>query len=305
MTLADNNHIGKKLLEYSKEYGKVYFMTLIKNIAQSSNVTEKEVMEYVQTSFLKSNHEFRYYLTKTRRGIKIAAIKKFEFDPAAIEFLLDTEINESLACYMLSQFLGKLSEIKIKQLTKFYISLLNTFKSDDNDEFIYIAINTNSKNIYAQLSEYNRDEIDEFIGLVREHGYSFDRDGMLYWKTYSPRASITTSDLEESFSAVNNTKESIEDTLKEEIEIVKDPPSIMTTIEAPLTAKKALSVLAKEFGLSVAEDNSKHKLEELIVMTDELILNFDGLQDWEKLKSWDQFMKDWRSIMGEAMNDRN
>lgn len=302
MTLADNNHIGTELLNYSNKYGKVYFMTLLTNIAESCNVSEKDVMEYTQTSFLKSDYSFRYYLTKTRRGIKIAAIKKFDFDPVAIEFLLDNEIKEPLAQYMLSQFLGKLSEIKIKQLTKFYISLLNTFKSDDNDEFIYIAINTNSKNIYAQLSEYNRDEIDEFISLIREHGYSFDRDGMLYWKTYSPKASITISDLEDSFSAVNNSKETISEPPKV-IEQVEEMPVVTTNM--PLTAKKALSVLAKEFGLSIAEDNSKHKLEELIVMTDELILNFDSLQDWEKLKSWEQFVKDWHSIMGEAMNDRN
>lgn len=296
--MKDNN-IRKELLKYTKEYDKVYFMTLLKNIAKDSNTNESEVMEFVQTSFLKSDADFRYYLTKTRRGVKIAAIKKFEIDPVAIEFQLDNESNESLVCYMLSQFLGKVSEIKIRQITKFYKSLSDYLNIDENNNIIYIAIDTKSKNIYTQLSHYNRDEIDELIELIKEHGYAFERDGILYWKTHSPNADITSEDLNESFSVMNTNKEIIKE-IPEDITIEELP-----AVTKPLTAKTAINFLAKEFGMTISEDDSKHRLEELVATTNELILNFDSLQDWEKLKSWEQFVKDWQSIMGEAMNDRN
>ena len=93
-------------------------------------------------------------------------------------------------------------------------------------------------------------------------------------------------------------------------EIIKEIPEDITieelpAVTKPLTAKTAINFLAKEFGMTISEDDSKHRLEELVATTNELILNFDSLQDWEKLKSWEQFVKDWQSIMGEAMNDRN
>ena len=47
------------------------------------------------------------------------------------------------------------------------------------------------------------------------------------------------------------------------------------------------------------------KLEEVIAITDELINNFDSMQDWEKLMNWNNFVSDWKTIMGDALNDRN
>ena len=68
-----------------------------------------------------------------------------------------------------------------------------------------------------------------------------------------------------------------------------------------MTAQDALKLLAKELGLASIE-KTESKLEEVLAITNELIDNFDSMQDWEKLMNWKKFVTDWKTIMGDAMN---
>ena len=72
-----------------------------------------------------------------------------------------------------------------------------------------------------------------------------------------------------------------------------------------LDTRTALNHIANELGICIAENESKEILEEMAATTNELIMSFSKLPDWEKLKSWDKFVQDWQAIMGDAINDRN
>ena len=295
--------IRERLLTLTKQ-GKLYLLTAISDIASYCNVEPAEVMSYVQECYLTSDIAFKYDLSKTRTGIKIVAIERYVPYTIDINNQINSEVSNNLAIYMLSQFGGKINNINISEIISFYLALLEQAdKIQFSSDVLYLAIDKNKGNVY-DINGFSNTEIDYMLDLILTHGYAFKNENdIIIWKTYSPSANITKEDLVNAFTVIR--KQDTLDFDTEEKEAVKEE---IVEVEMPtkeITVKDAFSLIAKEFGMSLTEDDSSNKLEELVATTNELILNFDALPDWEKLRSWGQFVTDWKAIMGEAINDRN
>lgn len=297
-----NSAIRKELLRRAQT--KLYVMTNLTAIRNACNVHSSEVTLTIQKLFLTCDINFTYGLSETRSGVKIVALEAFTPDVNSIEYLIDKKNEESLAIYMLSQFANKLPIEDIKKIFDFYKVLYSyTDIANISEDALYFAMTKENDRIYNQVFDFvkSKEEIDYLLDLIVNNGYAFVKGNYIFWKIYSPNANISDEDARQAFTVVVDKpfKEiSQQETIKEIVEVEK-------FVEEPLTVSKAISFLAKEFGLTLDEDESKNKLEEMVAMTNELIMSFNDLQDWEKLKSWDKFVKDWQAIMGEAMNDRN
>ena len=297
-----NSVIRKELLRRAQT--KLYVMTNLTAIRNACNVHSSEVTLTIQKLFLTCDINFTYDLSETRSGVKIVALEAFTPDVNSIEYLIDKKNEESLAIYMLSQFANKLPIEDIKKIFDFYKALYSyTDIANISEDALYFAMTKENDRIYNQVFDFvkSKEEVDYLLDLIVNNGYAFVKGNYIFWKIYSPNANISDEDARQAFTVVADKpfKEiSQQETIKEIVEVEK-------FVEEPLTVSKAISFLAKEFGLTLDEDESKNKLEEMVAMTNELIMSFNDLQDWEKLKSWDKFVKDWQAIMGEAMNDRN
>lgn len=297
-----NSVIRKELLRRAQT--KLYVMTNLTAIGNACNVHSSEVTLTIQKLFLTCDINFTYDLSETRSGVKIVALEAFTPDVNSIEYLIDKKNEESLAIYMLSQFANKLPIEDIKKIFDFYKALYSyTDIANISEDALYFAMTKENDRIYNQVFDFvkSKEEVDYLLDLIVNNGYAFVKGNYIFWKIYSPNANISDEDARQAFTVVVDKpfKEiSQQETVKEIVEVEK-------FIEEPLTVSKAINFLAKEFGLTLDEDESKNKLEEMVAMTNELIMSFNDLQDWEKLKSWDKFVKDWQAIMGEAMNDRN
>lgn len=297
-----NSVIRKELLRRAQT--KLYIMTNLTAIRNACNVHSSEVTLTIQKLFLTCDINFTYDLSETRSGVKIVALEAFTPDVNSIEYLIDKKNEESLAIYMLSQFANKLPIEDIKKIFDFYKALYSyTDIANISEDALYFAMTKENDRIYNQVFDFvkSKEEVDYLLDLIVNNGYAFVKGNYIFWKIYSPNANISDEDARQAFTVIVDKpfKEiSQQETIKEIVEVEK-------FVEEPLTVSKAISFLAKEFGLTLDEDESKNKLEEMVAMTNELIMSFNDLQDWEKLKSWDKFVKDWQAIMGEAMNDRN
>lgn len=299
MTVEKYNQIIEKLLEKVNANGKIYLLKESEVIARECNVTSSDVIKAIQRAYLLSYSGFRYDLTKTRNSIKILALEKIEHQLGAIEYIMDYDNNPSrtIATYIASQFYKQIEERDIKKIYQFYKDI--TSDIENSLEVLYLAINRNSNAIYAKCTRFNRDEIDYILDLIAKHGYAYEKDGLLYWKTLSPLAIIEDEDLITQFSIISRKEEPVYEEPVHNKETVIEQPAVT------LNTKTALEFIAKELGMPLTANESKQKLEEMIATTNELIVSFDSLPDWEKLKSWNQFVQDWQAIMGDAMNDRN
>ena len=284
--------IKAKLLEKVLADKKIYLLKVSESVAKECNVTTSDVMKCVQKLYLKSDRTFRYDISKTNRGIKILALESCSYDIDIVTSIGQAETTH----YLLSQFYGKVNDFDLKKICKLYNAL--THDINTKSEVLYLIINKDSNNIYTKATMFNRDEIDWLLNLIAKHGYAYEKDNVLYWKTYSPNIIIEEEDLINQFTIMTRKEESV--VIEEEEYIPKDRPEVI-----PMTTRTALDFLAKELGIGLTASESNQKLEEMIATTDELISNFNSLPDWEKLKSWDIFVKDWKAIMGDAMNDRN
>lgn len=299
-----NSIIRKELLRRAQT--KLYVMTNLTAIGSACNVYSPEVTLTIQKLFLTCDTSFTYDLSETRSGVKIVALEAFTPNVNSIEYLTDNKEDKDLATYMLSQFANKLPNEDIKKIMKLYRILLQcSDKVNISDDILYFAITKQDDRIYKQVNNngpvISARDIDYLLDLIIKHGYAFVKGDYIFWKTYSPNANISDEDARQAFTVIVD--KPFEETSQQEP--VKEIVEVERFVEEPLTVSKAISFLAKEFGLTLDEDESKNKLEEMVAMTNELIMSFNDLQDWEKLKSWDKFVKDWQTIMGEAMNDRN
>ena len=299
MTVEKYNQIIEKLLEKVNANGKIYLLKESEVIARECNVTSSDVIKAIQRAYLLSYSGFRYDLTKTRNNIKILALEKIEHQLGAIEYIMDYDDNpnKAIATYIVSQFYKQIENRDIRKIYQFYKDI--TSDIDNSLEVLYLAINRNSNAIYTKCTRFNRDEIDYILDLIAKHGYAYEKDNLLYWKTLSPLAIIEDDDLIAQFTIISRKEEQVhEEPVCNKEPVVEQPTMTLNT-------KTALEFIAKELGMPLTANESKQKLEEMIATTNELIVSFDSLPDWEKLKSWNQFVQDWQAIMGDAMNDRN
>lgn len=293
MTLHKERQIRAKLLEKLATNKKIYLLNISERIAKECDVTVSDVTKCIQKLYMQSDFIFKYDISKTNRGIKILAIEDGGYDINVVDYIIGFNdiTNSSIARYILSQFHTEIKDSDIKKIFNFYMDITADINIDSG--ILYLAINKNSNNIYTKCTRYNKDEIDYILNLIAKHGYSYEKDDVLYWKAYSPNVVIEEDDLINQFTVI--TKKEEPDAIAENLKVE----------EAPLTTKTAIDFIAKELGVSLTADESKNKLEEMVATVNELVLNFDSLPDWEKLKSWGQFVQDWQEIMGDAMNDRN
>lgn len=304
-----NSLIKDELLNRTKK-SKLYLMTNIDQISKACGVHSSEVTLNIQKLFLSCDPNFTYDLSETRNGAKIVALQSFKTDRYAIECLADEKSEEGLAYYMLSQFNNKINTQDIERIMHFYKHLLKCSDGVEvSNNVLFFAMTKEKDRIYKQVNKdfvfMDPSEIDEILDLILTYGYSFEKNGYIFWKTYSPNANISNEDATQIFTVIKSA--SFEEKIKNKENNIKN--DILTesidTIETQLTINKAFSFLAKELGITLNDNKSKNKLEEMVTMTNELIMSFNDLPDWEKLKSWESFMNDWQTIMGEAVNDRN
>ncbi len=301
MTQEIEKHIKNRLLDKINSSGKIYLIKDVNYIAKECDVRPKDVIKVIQKSYLQSYCGFKYDLTKTRNGVKILALEKPIYNVNSIEYMADSydSPNSDVAKYILSQFAPHVELEDIRKIYEFYTDI--TYDMNKDLDILYLAINKESESLYIK-TRFNIREVDYILNLIAKHGYSYEKDNVLYWKAYSPNATIEEEDLINQFTIINkkvdNTQQKETITQQEDLKQEQIKPIRLDT-------RTALSHIAKELGVPLSENDSREKLEEMVATTNELITNFGELPDWEKLKSWNTFVLDWQAIMGDALNDRN
>lgn len=284
-----------------KNYKKRFVGSCIEELKKKLDLPANVIIKMIQELYLTSDTDFRFEFIKGRKNNKITAFEPFKLESTIpIENIkLDVALQESHIIYLLNQFYGKISEAQICKIALLYSELVN----HANQYTIYMAICKNSTAVYDKLAnKFSHSEVDEILNLIAEHGYSYIDNGILYWKIYSPKLELTSKEIEESFSVISQ-NEVVEEKNKEEEQPVKEINT--QPVETVFTAKDALYLIAKEFGMTLTENDAENKLNELIATTTELINDFNEMPDWEKLRNWDKFMEGWSLITGEILNDRN
>lgn len=283
------------------KYKKRFVGSCIGELKKKMNLPASKIIKMIQELYLTSDTDFRFEFIKGRKNNKITAFEPFILKSTIpIENIkLDVALPESDIIYLLNQFMGKISEAQICRIALLYSELAK----NANQYTIYMAICKNSTAIYERLANlFNHQEIDELLDLIANYGYSYIDNGILYWKIYSPKLELTSQEIQESFTVISHNEVVEEENKKEE------QPSNEINIQpvnAVFTAKDALYLIAKEFGMTLTENDAENKLNELIATTTELINDFNEMPDWEKLRNWDKFMEGWSLITGEILNDRN
>lgn len=275
----------------------------IQRIAIKFNSTSHDIITALKLLYLEANPDLCFNLYKSRNSVKIMSVKKNKVhfnneslkDYHNISCLSGNEIK-----FVAAPFYNKASNGDIIDILNLYAMLIEAI---DNSGAVFFAIE-NVDVLYGLVKHtFTFDKVLELYKLIRQYGYTFERDGVLYWKTANSQVDITKEEIDEYFTVIKTTKDVM---VKEEAHVDNSPVGEIEETPAPaMTTHNALSLIAKELGISLDENESRQRLEELVATTNELILNFDELEDWEKLRNWDKFVKDWQSIMGEAVHDRN
>lgn len=276
----------------------------MQKLAIKFNSSIHDIITVFKLLYLEADSDLCFNLYKSRNSVKIMSVKPntAKNNERLKEFHNISSLTWNEISFIAAPFIDKATDNDIMDILNLYATILD--KALNNETAIFFAIESASKLHDLVSPIYNYDKVAHLYNLIRKYGYSFERDRMLYWKTANSSVFITDEEINEFFSVINPNKKEVTETEhpispKREIEeIPKENIPVMTT-------HSALSLIAKELGISLDENESRQKLEELVAITNELILNFDELEDWEKLKNWDKFIKDWQSIMGEAMHDRN
>lgn len=276
----------------------------IQRIAIKYNSSSHDIITALKLLYLEANPNLCFNLYKSRNSVKIMSVKKNKVhlnnellkDYHNISILSGNEIK-----FVAAPFYNKVSDTDIIDILNLYAMLIDVV---DNNRAIFFAIENVDVFYGLVRSTYTFDRALELYKIIRQHGYTFERDGVLYWKTANSQVDITKEEVDEYFTVIKTTKDMI---VRREEEVDNSPKrEVEENVPTPImTTHNALSLIAKELGISLDENESRQRLEELVATTNELILNFDELEDWEKLRNWDKFVKDWQSIMGEAVHDRN
>lgn len=286
-----------ELLKRVSEKGKINLMTETHSIMESGRLSclcHSSLATFIQTQFLKSNLAFSYDLLQSRTGIKIAGLSKGYINSnEELELVKSYSlIDENIAIHLLNQFNQYKDTVDIMSIASVYNAILKVLEVKNlfvslNDELIE-KIYATSKNDFS-----SRHHLEETIQDIKKYGYCFVKDNETYWKLYKTNVEINNDKVNDFFTV-------IEEIINEE----STHPVIEKEVTKEFTAQDALNVLAQELGL-IPSEKINSKLEEVIAITDELINNFDSMQDWEKLMNWKNFVSDWKTIMGDALNDRN
>lgn len=295
MTSELKHKIKDMLLEYTHTDKLFLASNKILNIAKSCETTPANIVSFIQELFIKSDNDFKYEIAYGKHGFKVIALLKSEpLNEEAINKFKAKSIDLDLAKYINNQF----SELELEkriEIALFHKTLANVYDLSD----YYLIAFSKSEVFYNKLKQdYSKADVDNMLGLILNYGYAC-QDNQIFWKIYNPYGIIDNNKehLLIDDKSIKQKKDDIKD-----IPINEDKPKI---IQKDMSVKDAITLIANEYGMSLARDDSKHKLEELIATTNELINNFNELPDWEKLKSWDDFMQVWQTIMREAINDRN
>ena len=286
-----------ELLKRVSEKGKINLMTetnSIMNSGQLSCLCHSSLAAFVQKQFIESNLLFHYDLVQSRNGIKIAGLSKgYTPNETDLDLLTSfTLIDESRATHILNQFYDVKDKVEIIDITAVYNSILYNVEKINlficlNEELIDIIYKNSSKDFTS------RQHVEKTIKDIIKYGYCFKRNDEYYWKMYKTNIQVDKEEIDQFFTIIN-----------EELEIIEEEKPVVIQekiVNKEFTAQEALNFLAKELGL-VTIEKTESKLEEVLAITNELIDNFDSMQDWEKLMNWKKFVTDWKTIMGDAMN---
>lgn len=289
-----------ELLKRVSEKGKINLMTEASSIMNSGRLSclcHSSLAAFVQKQFIESNLLFRYDLLQSRSGIKIAGLSK-GIDPDEVDldyFTGFTSIDRDKALHILNQFYDVKNKTEITDIMVIYTSILNI--SEKNN--LFVCLNEELiENIYNYSSKYftSKQHLEETIKDIIKYGYCFKRNGEYYWKMYKTNIQLNKEEIDQFFTVIDVQLENIEENkpviVQEEI------------VDKEFTTQDALNLLAKELGL-ISIEKTESKLKEVLDITNELINNFDSMQDWEKLMNWKKFVNDWKTIMGDALNGNN
>lgn len=276
----------------------------IQSLAIKLNSSYHDIIAVFKLLYLEAESELCFNLYKSRNSVKIISIKpNIAKDNENLQnFYNISSLTKEEILFTSAPFIGKIADEDILDILNLYATILD--KISDSKTAIYFAIENAAKLYNLVYPTYRYEKVEYLYNLIKDYGYSFERDNMLYWKTANSSANITESEIDDFFSVINRNKKEITE-IKNPISPQREIEEDNQKINSVMTTHDALSLIAKELGISLDENESRQKLEELVAITNELILNFDELEDWEKLKNWDKFIKDWQAIMGEAMHDRN
>lgn len=287
--------IETELLKRISEKGKVNLMTEIHSIMNSgrlSCLSHSSLTTFVQKQFLESNLLFKYKLLNSRNGIKIVELQKgCKVEEKDLEMFRDfASVTNNEAIHIINQFEDVNHKVSTIEIALVYNIITSNSKVNH-----FECINDELINIVYKSSNYfeSKSHVENIFNDIIKYGYCFKKNGLHYWKMYvdSP---IDDKEIEHFFTV--NELESNEQ--KEDID------KELNVIDNNFTAHDALNLLAKELGF-VSIENTRSKLEEVLAITNELIENFNSMQDWEKLMNWNNFVNDWKTIMGDALNDNN
>lgn len=291
--------IETELLKRVSEKGKINLMTETHDIMNSKGLSclrHSSLAIFIQTQFLKSNLMFCYDLIQSRNGIKIAGLSKgckndTEIDALKKRFSL---IDDNIATYILNQFNNSRDNVDIMSITAFYNAILKV--TEVNNLFIALDNNLLDKIYLMAKNDFTSElHLKNTVEEIKKYGYCFNRDDKTYWKLYKTNIEVNKDKASDFFTVIN---EIIEE--ESEYPIVEKEKIITQEI----TTQDALNLLARELGLAPIEKISS-RLEEVVAITNELINDFDSMQDWEKLMNWNKFVTDWKTIMGDALNGNN
>lgn len=306
MTVDREKQVIRKLLEKINSSGRVYLFKDIDSIARECGISTQDIIKIIQKAYLTSYCDFKFDLSRTRGKIKILALDKVHYDVNAINFITGSynAADSPLATYILTQFHPNVELEDIKSIYEFYIDINNSI--EDESDILYFAINKETNSVYTK-TRFSVDEVDYILSIIKQYGYAYERDNILYWKSYSPETVVTEEEMIKAFTVVSNNTDNVL-TEKEEVKtIIEEPKPIIKHENRNITldTRTALNHIANELGVCITGNDSRETLEEMAATTNELIMSFSKLPDWEKLKSWEKFVQDWQAIMGDAINDRN
>lgn len=292
--------IEAELLKRVSEKGKINLMietNSIMNSVQLSCLCHSSLAAFVQKQFIESNLLFRYDLLRSRNGIKIAGLSK-GIDPNEVNLDYYTSfasIDKDKALYILNQFYDVKEVVALTDVMMVYSSILNVAGKNN----LFICLNEELiDSIYNYSSNYftSKQLLEETVKGIIEYGYCFERNGEYYWKMYKTNVQLKKEEIDHFFTIIDEQSNNVEE---EKSVIIQDK-----TTDSKFTTQDALNLLAKELGLTSIE-KAESKLEEVLAITNELVNNFDAMQDWEKLMNWKKFVNDWKTIMGDALNGNN
>ena len=284
-----------ELLKRISEKGKVNLMTEIHSIMDNGRLSylcHSSLTTFVQKQFLESNLLFKYKLLNSRNGIKIVELyESYKPQQKDIEAIIDfAAINEKEIIHLFNQFYDVSDKVNIAEIALVYKAITKSTNSS------FICLDNNLINlIYKNSNNYFKTitYVEEVIKDIIKYGYCFKRNNQYYWKMYAD-TTINNEEIDQFFT-VNEL----------DLEDEKNPDEMQNQlIDKNFTTQDALSLLAKELGFLPIE-NTKSKLEEVLAITDELIDDFDSMKDWEKLMNWKNFVSNWKTIMGDALNGNN